>query len=74
VFSQVSLSRVLVSPAERLGEFLTYVRELIYTPVLPLDLAALFDLENVPEVAADPALQSQWLPAFGAALRPEAAQ
>ena len=74
VFSQVSLSRVLVSPAERLGEFLTYVRELIYTPVLALDLAALFDLENVPEVAADPALQSQWLPAFGAALRPEAAQ
>jgi MSHA biogenesis protein MshI len=70
VFSQVSLSRVLVTPAERVADFLAYVRELVYMPVLPLDLSAAFDLSQVPEVAADPQLQSQCLVAFGAALRP----
>ncbi len=72
VFSQVSLSRLLVSPAERMQDFLAYLRDLIYAPVVPLDLAAVFDLAAVPEVAADPQLQSQCLAAFGAALRPGA--
>lgn len=72
VFSRVSLSRVLVSPAERLEDFLAYVRELIYAPIVALDLAAAFDLSDVPEVGADPHLQSQCLAAFGAALRPAA--
>ena len=72
VFSQVSLSRVLVAPAQAVEDFLTYLRELIYVPVMALDLAAAFDLSEVPEVGADPQLQSQCLAAFGAALRPGA--
>jgi MSHA biogenesis protein MshI len=72
VFSQVSLSRVLVTPAQAVEDFLTYLRELIYVPVTALDLGAAFDLAGVPDVAADPQLQSQCLAAFGAALRPGA--
>jgi len=73
LFSQVSLSRVLVAPAQAVEDFLAYLRELIYVPVTALDLAAAFDLSEVPEVGADPQLQSQCLAAFGAALRPRAA-
>ena len=73
VFSQVSLSRVLVSPAQSVEAFLGYLRDLIYVPVVALDLGAAFDLADVPEVGADPQLQSQCLVAFGAALRPGAA-
>ena len=72
LFSQVSLSRLLVSPAQSVEDFLAYLRELIYMPVMALDLGAAFDLSDVPEVQADPQLQSQCLAAFGAALRPEA--
>ena len=72
LFSQVSLSRVLVAPAQAVEDFLAYLRELIYVPVTALDLAAAFDLSEVPEVGADPQLQSQCLTAFGAALRPGA--
>jgi len=72
LFSQVSLSRVLVTPAQAVEDFLAYLRELIYVPVMALDLANAFDLGEVPEVAADPQLQAQCLAAFGAALRPGA--
>jgi MSHA biogenesis protein MshI len=72
LFSQVSLSRVLVSPAQSVEDFLAYLRELVYIPVMALDLGAAFDLTDVPDIAADPQLQSQCLAAFGAALRPGA--
>ncbi|MDM4767779.1 agglutinin biogenesis protein MshI [Pelomonas sp. SE-A7] len=69
-FTQVSLSRVLVAPGQVLEDFMAYVRELLYVPVLALEPGAALDLSAAPELA-DPRLLAQYLIAVGAALRGE---
>ncbi len=70
-FSQVSLARVLVSPA--LDDFIAYVGDLLYAPVQPLRLDEVLDLEAVPALQGNPQAQADWLCAIGAALRPSQA-
>jgi MSHA biogenesis protein MshI len=72
VFNQVSLSRVLVAPAAAAHDFLSYVRDLVYVPVLPLELGDVLDLSDVPAFAADPLEQARGLVAIGGTLRPGA--
>jgi MSHA biogenesis protein MshI len=69
VFSAVSLSRIMVSPAAAVAEFLTYFSELTDLQVLPLALATALDWSAVTDFAADGIEQSQYLSAIGAALR-----
>lgn len=66
--SQVGLSRLLVAPGAALAEFAAYVRDLVYVPVAAFDLAEAVDLADTPALA-DPAEQSAYLCAIGAALR-----
>jgi MSHA biogenesis protein MshI len=69
VFSAVPLSRIMVSPASAVAEFLAYFSDLTDLRVLPLALAAALDWSAVSELAADGIEQSQYLSAIGAALR-----
>jgi MSHA biogenesis protein MshI len=69
LFNRVSLKRLLVGPGLD-GDFLDYLRELVYLPVQACDLAELVDLSQVPELRDDPAEQTRYLCAIGAALRP----
>lgn len=69
VFNRVGLTRLLVSPGSA-GDFIAYLRELVYLPVQPLALDAAIDLSAVPALA-DPLEQARYLAAIGAALRPD---
>lgn len=66
-YSFISVSKLVLgpSPVDGLEEYLS---SNLYTPVETLDLAALFDLEAVPELA-DRALQQRFFLPIGAALR-----
>jgi len=67
-FSHANLARLQVAPGGPLLGFIEYVRDLVYAPVVPFELAAVVDLSGVPELT-DPAEQAAYLPAIGAALR-----
>ena len=68
-FTQVSLARLLVSPAAALESFCVQAREMIFVPVAALDLAEALDLSALGDI--DPAELAAALPAIGAALRLE---
>ncbi|HEY4080613.1 MAG TPA: agglutinin biogenesis protein MshI [Burkholderiaceae bacterium] len=70
--TQVALTRLLVAPGQALPDFLGYIRELLYVPVVPLEPGERLDLSAVPELARDPRVLSRYLCAIGAALRPRA--
>jgi MSHA biogenesis protein MshI len=63
------LSRMRVSPASAVADFLAFVAGLVELPIEPLDLASVLDLTAVAGVAADDRQLSPFLPAIGAALR-----
>ena len=67
-FSYLSLTSLLVCPGATLTSFIAYARELVYVPMLALELSDYVDLSATPELtAADQ--QGIYLPAIGAALR-----
>jgi MSHA biogenesis protein MshI len=68
-YSFISVSRLVLGPSEVEG-LDEYLSSHLYTPVDSLDLANLFDLERVPELAAKAMQQRFFLP-LGAALREE---
>jgi MSHA biogenesis protein MshI len=70
VSGRVSLSRLLVSPAALVDDFVSYVRDLLYVTVEPLALETAIGFDDVPQLAGDPRLQSRCLAAIGAAMRP----
>ena len=63
------MARLLLAPSTIAG-LEEYLSSNLYTPVARFDLAEVFDLSGVPELAA-PALQQQLFIALGAALRRE---
>ena len=67
-FGHANLARLQVAPGAALLDFIEHVRDLVYVPVLPFDLAAVLDLSAVAH-ALDPAELAACLPAIGAALR-----
>lgn len=67
LFGRVSLSRLLVCGAG-LDAFLAYLRDILYLPVLALELGDVLDLSATPELSA-PQEQAAFLLAIGAALR-----
>ncbi len=67
-FSHLSLARLLVSPAGVTEPLCAHLRELLYVPVVALDLGAALDTSAVPELA-NPATLGAHLAAIGAALR-----
>lgn len=67
-FNNLSLARLLLSPAEGTAGLAAHLRELIYVPVAPLEIAAALSLRDVPELA-DPQRLADCLGAIGAALR-----
>jgi MSHA biogenesis protein MshI len=71
-YSFISVSRLVLGPSEVAG-LDEYLSSHLYTPVESLDLASLFDLEQVPELAAKAMQQRFFLP-LGAALREETAR
>lgn len=65
------VQRVVVAPSpEELGLF-PFLQQQLPLAVEKLDLARVFNLARVPDLAGDPALQSRCLVALGAALRAE---
>lgn len=67
-FSNLSLARLLLSPAEGTAALAAHLGGLLYVPVAPLEIAAALSLRDVPELA-DPHRLSACLGAIGAALR-----
>jgi MSHA biogenesis protein MshI len=70
-YSFISVSKLVLGPNEVAG-LDEYLSSNLYTPVDTLDLANLFDLERVPELAAK-AMQQRYFVTLGAALREEKA-
>ncbi|GAB3409990.1 agglutinin biogenesis protein MshI [Massilia agilis] len=68
-FSFISVSKLVLGPSPVTG-LDEYLSSNLYTPVETLDLASLFDLERVPELA-DNAQQQRFFLVLGAALRNE---
>ena len=68
-FAQVRLERLLVAPGAQLRELIALAGQLLQLPLQVLDVAELFDLSQTPALAGDAALQAEYLPALGAALR-----
>jgi MSHA biogenesis protein MshI len=68
-FPFMPVSRVLVAPAPEDTGLLEFLSSQLPLTVQALDLAEVFDLTGVPELAASPALQSRCLVALGATLR-----
>jgi MSHA biogenesis protein MshI len=68
-YSFISVSKLVLGPSTVSG-LEEYLSSNLYTPVETLDLASVFDLEAVPELA-DKALQQRFLLPLGAALREE---
>lgn len=69
VFTQVSLERLQVLPAEGAPAFADYLRELVYVPVLMADPAEVLDLTAVPLLQQRPDVLAAYVLAIGAALR-----
>jgi MSHA biogenesis protein MshI len=68
-FSFISVAKLVLAPTGATG-LEDYLSSNLYTRVETLDLAALFDLERVPDLA-DPARQQRFFVPIGAALRME---
>ena len=68
-YSFISVSKLVLGPSAVSG-LEEYLSSNLYTPVETLDLATVFDLSAVPELA-DKALQQRFLLPLGAALRQE---
>jgi MSHA biogenesis protein MshI len=68
-FSYISVSRLLLGPSMIAG-LDEYLSSNLYAPVASLDLADVFDLERVPELA-DKAQQQRFFTLLGAGLRRE---
>lgn len=68
-YSFISVSKLVLGPSTVSG-LEEYLSSNLYTPVETLDLATVFDLAAVPELA-DKALQQRFLLPLGAALRDE---
>jgi MSHA biogenesis protein MshI len=68
-FSYISVSRLLLGPSTIAG-LDEYLSSNLYAPVASLDLAEVFDLDRVPELA-DKALQQRFFTLLGAGLRRE---
>jgi MSHA biogenesis protein MshI len=68
-YSFISVARLVLAPSPVVG-LDEYLSSNLYTPVDTLDLASLFDVERVPELA-DKRLQQRFLVPLGAALRHE---
>jgi len=68
-FHFINVARLLLAPSAITG-LEEYLSSNLYTPVARFDLADVFDLSGVPELAA-PAMQQQLFIALGAALRVE---
>lgn len=68
-YSFISVSKLVLGPSSVSG-LEEYLSSNLYTPVETLDLATVFDLDAVPELA-DKALQQRFLLPLGAALRQE---
>lgn len=68
-FSFISVSKLLLGPSMIEG-LDAYLSSNLYAPVAALDLASVFDLERVPELA-DKAQQQRFFIALGAGLRRE---
>lgn len=68
-FSFISVSKLLLGPSMIEG-LDAYLSSNLYAPVAALDLASVFDLERVPELA-DKAQQQRFFTALGAGLRRE---
>jgi MSHA biogenesis protein MshI len=68
-FSFISVAKLVLAPTGATG-LEEYLSSNLYTRVETLDLAALFDLERVPDLA-DPARQQRFFVPIGAALRTE---
>lgn len=68
-FSFISVSKLLLGPSMIEG-LDAYLSSNLYAPVAALDLASVFDLERVPELA-DRAQQQRFFTALGAGLRRE---
>jgi MSHA biogenesis protein MshI len=68
-FTQTSLERLQVLPAPGAEDFASYVRELVYVPVLMADPAEVLDLAALPAPLRDPQALAAYLVAIGAALR-----
>ncbi len=62
------IERLHVLPGPGVAAFCDHVRELLYVPVLPVQLADVFDLQAVPALA-DEAMQARLVMALAAALR-----
>lgn len=69
-YSFISIAKLVLGPSAVSG-LDEYLSSNLYTPVETLDLATLFDLSRVPELA-DKAQQQRFLLPLGAALRQEA--
>lgn len=67
-FAHADLRCLRLLPGAALAPFAAYVRDLIYLPVIALDLGDVVDIDGVPELA-DAAGQAAYLTAVGAALR-----
>ncbi|MDQ2821255.1 MAG: agglutinin biogenesis protein MshI [Pseudomonadota bacterium] len=68
-FHFISVARLLLAPSTITG-LEEYLSSNLYTPVARFDLADVFDVSRVPELA-DPVLQQQFFIPLGAALRHE---
>jgi MSHA biogenesis protein MshI len=68
-FSFISVSKLVLAPSSVTG-LDEYLSSNLYMPVESLDLATVFDLQRVPELA-DKALQQRFFLTLGAALRTE---
>ncbi len=67
-FAHADLARLQIAPGAPLCDFIAFVGELVYVPVVAFDLGAALDCSDVPELA-DPLELAAYLPAIGAALR-----
>ena len=68
-FGQVTLARLLISPMPGQQQLCDHLGPLLYVPVQAMALEEALDLDEVPELAADPLRLNQQLIAIGAALR-----
>lgn len=67
-YTSVSVSKIVLGPCPFAPGLLEHLREYVYLPVVPLDLASILDCAAVPELT-QPALQAERLIVIGAALR-----
>ncbi len=68
-FTHIRLERLLVAPGAQLRQLVQLAGQLLHLPLQVLDLTEVLDLSQTPALAADAALQAEYLIALGAALR-----